>query len=215
VPADHSVLRVEEEPDRARPIGRRLRSGLFAKRKEFSTPESVRALDALEGTQEGGDDVASADKVHRILSGHPVVASSLLTRGRQYKLAGSRPVGDIGSEDEEVEGSRCPLAKRARPNEDPDAPSLLSTRMHCMFKGIPGLWACIAPDCSEVDHELRGSEESPRPVGKLYSSPILRCGCGSRVLEVFSCRVCGLLYLGGIPDSVGGDLWPWADSLEG
>ncbi len=41
------------------------------------------------------------------------------------------------------------------------------------------------------------------------------CTCGARVLELFSCRQCGLLYLGGIPDSVEGSLWPWSDDLSG
>src|SRR5690606_14966068 len=41
------------------------------------------------------------------------------------------------------------------------------------------------------------------------------CDCGARVLEIFTCRHCGLLFLGGIPDQTSGSLWPWADDLSG
>jgi hypothetical protein len=34
-------------------------------------------------------------------------------------------------------------------------------------------------------------------------------------LELFSCRQCGLLFLGGIPDTRYGSLWPWSDDLSG
>ena len=54
-------------------------------------------------------------------------------------------------------------------------------------------------------------------LGKLYAEPHPWCGpkCGARVLELFSCRHCGLLFLGGIPDQTGGSLWPWSDDLSG
>lgn len=92
---------------------------------------------------------------------------------------------------------------------DPDLPPLLPTRLHLMFRGLPGLWACIDPNCSEVPGA--GDE---RPCGKLYAEPRIWCDCNARVLEVFSCRVCGLLFLGGIPDD-DGRLWPYEKDLEG
>ena len=99
----------------------------------------------------------------------------------------------------------------ARASELPDTPPLLSMRVHAFFRGIGGIWACIDPDCSALGD---GSGE-PRPVGKLYMDPRAWCSCGARVLEVFSCRKCGLLYVGGIPDTVQGSLWPWTDDLSG
>jgi len=53
-----------------------------------------------------------------------------------------------------------------------------------------------------------------RPVGKLYMDPRPWCDCGARVLEVYTCRNCGLLYLGDIPDDLE-SLWPWADDFSG
>lgn len=99
----------------------------------------------------------------------------------------------------------------ARPTEDKEMAPLLSSRVHAFFRGIPGLWACMAPDCAEVaEHD---DTQPPRPFGKLYSEPRIWCDCGARVLEVFSCRRCGLLYLGGVPDEVSDSLWPWTDDL--
>ena len=97
-----------------------------------------------------------------------------------------------------------------------DTPPLLSMRVHAFFRGIPGLWACMDPGCPEVSGEWdRPAEEGDRPVGKLYAEPRPWCDCGARVLEVFSCRHCGLLFLGGVPDNSRQSLWPWSDDLSG
>lgn len=95
----------------------------------------------------------------------------------------------------------------------PDTPPILSMRVHAFLRGLPGLWACLNPQCPEVPEEFKGE----RPVGRLYTDPRPWCSprCGCRVVEVFSCRKCGLLFLGGIPDSGGGGLWPWSDDFSG
>lgn len=102
----------------------------------------------------------------------------------------------------------------ARPSAIPDTPPLLSMRVHAFFRGIPGIWACINPECTEVPSHLRKPGQS-RPLGKLYVDARPWCGCGARVLELFSCRHCGLLFLGGIPDNAQESLWPWSDDLNG
>ena len=99
---------------------------------------------------------------------------------------------------------------RPRGSADPDAPPLLPSRLHLMFRGIPGLWACIDPNCSQVAESNQGQ----RPCGRLYVEPRIWCECGARVLEVFSCRICGLLFLGGVPDE-DSRLWSYEKSLEG
>ena len=101
----------------------------------------------------------------------------------------------------------------ARPMALPDTPPILSMRIHAFFRGVPGFWACLNPNCPEVPMEFRGE----RPVGRIYTDPRPWCSdrCGARVLELFSCRKCGLLFLGGIPDSGRGSLWPWSDDFSG
>ena len=101
----------------------------------------------------------------------------------------------------------------ARPMPLPDTPPILSMRIHAFFRGVPGFWACLNPNCPDVPEEYRGE----RPVGRIYTDPRPWCSerCGARVLELFSCRRCGLLFVGGIPDSGVGSLWPWSDDFSG
>ena len=101
----------------------------------------------------------------------------------------------------------------ARPMALLDTPPILSMRLHAFFRGVPGFWACLNPNCTEVPTEFQGE----RPVGRIYTDPRPWCSerCGARVLELFSCRKCGLLFLGGIPDSGRGSLWPWSDDYSG
>ena len=101
----------------------------------------------------------------------------------------------------------------ARPTALPDTPPILSMRVHAFFRGVPGFWACLNPRCPEVPDLYRGE----RPVGRVYTDPRPWCSdrCSSRVLELFSCRKCGLLFVGGIPDSDTGSLWPWSDDFSG
>lgn len=79
------------------------------------------------------------------------------------------------------------LARRA-----PDDPSLLPTRIHLMFRGIAGIWACMDPVCP--GRQDRPGEEAP--LGKLFATPRVLCdACGARVLELASCRNCGGAYV--------------------
>jgi ATP-dependent helicase YprA (DUF1998 family) len=80
------------------------------------------------------------------------------------------------------------LGSAARRN--PDEAGLLPCRVHGFFRGLPGLWACLDPECSELDEYTRGEG----PIGKLYAQPRATCGCGARVLEYFTCRHCGSSY---------------------
>lgn len=78
------------------------------------------------------------------------------------------------------------MGSRARVQEG--EASLLPCRIHAFYRGLPGLWACLDPDCTE--HEGSGGS----PIGKLYGQPRDRCECGARVLEYFTCRYCGTSY---------------------
>jgi hypothetical protein len=75
------------------------------------------------------------------------------------------------------------LASLARPanGESP----VLPARVHLMFRGLPGLWACVDPNCSSLNEELRGG-----PTGALFAEPRRHCTCGSQVYELWSCRAC-------------------------
>jgi ATP-dependent helicase YprA (DUF1998 family) len=73
--------------------------------------------------------------------------------------------------------------------ESKDDAGLLPCRVHNFFRGLPGLWICINPDCSCLKQEDRNGFS-----GKLYSQPRERCDCGSRVFEFYTCRNCGTAH---------------------
>jgi len=76
-------------------------------------------------------------------------------------------------------------------------PGLLPCRIHAFFRGLPGLWACLDPDCSGA------SEFRDGPVGRLYSQPLANCqSCSARVFELFTCRNCGSAYARAYTDNV-------------
>ncbi|MEG9247158.1 DEAD/DEAH box helicase [Arthrobacter sp. Soc17.1.1.1] len=66
-------------------------------------------------------------------------------------------------------------------------------RAHLFFRNVPGMWACTDPACPQAP----SGSSSGRPVGRLYSEPVSRCLCGSRVLEFLYCQNCGDVFLGG------------------
>lgn len=74
----------------------------------------------------------------------------------------------------------------------PGDPGLIPTRVHGMFRGLHGIYACVNSCCSgrqaEPGHEA--------VVGKLFSFPRSTCdACGARVFELASCRSCGTPYM--------------------
>ncbi len=81
------------------------------------------------------------------------------------------------------------LALGSRARLKPDDASLLPCRVHAFHRGLPGLWACMDPECETLPSEARGG-----PIGRLYAQPRDRCGCGAPVLEYFTCRYCGTSY---------------------
>lgn len=73
-----------------------------------------------------------------------------------------------------------------------DEPGLVPTRVHGLFRGLHGLYACVNAQC-----EGRQSEPGdPAVLGKLFTTPRAMCdACGCRVFEIASCRSCGSPYL--------------------
>ena len=123
------------------------------------------------------------------------------------------PALDEPADREQATAGILSAGSYARPTALPDTPPILSMRIHAFFRGLPGFWACLNPRCPEIPAPYRGE----RPVGRIYTDPRPWCSeeCGARVLELFSCRKCGLLFVGGIPDSGAGGLWPWSDDFSG
>jgi ATP-dependent helicase YprA (DUF1998 family) len=89
---------------------------------------------------------------------------------------------------------------------DPTAAGLLPCRIHNFFRGLPGLWACMDPDCSELPEAERSGI-----CGKLYGQPRNRCICNAPVHEFFTCRYCGTGYARAYTDDVGSPTALWAE----
>jgi len=75
-------------------------------------------------------------------------------------------------------------------------------RGHLFFHHLQNLWACCNPECEGPRQvraeERRALEAAERPtVGALHVTHRVSCGCGSRVLDLIVCEVCGDVFLGG------------------
>lgn len=84
----------------------------------------------------------------------------------------------------------APLAKNR------DNQVLYPARLHMMFRGLQGIYACSNPACSYKNHD--GSIG----LGKIYlRKPGTRCTCGSMIYELVNERSCGALFLRGFMDA--------------
>ncbi|HEY9694172.1 MAG TPA: DEAD/DEAH box helicase [Oculatellaceae cyanobacterium] len=75
-------------------------------------------------------------------------------------------------------------------------------RGHLFFQNLQNLWVCCNPACthSAVNPQRRQSDPTPPTVGAIYATHSLTCSspsCGSRVLDLLVCEVCGDVFLGG------------------
>jgi ATP-dependent helicase YprA (DUF1998 family) len=89
---------------------------------------------------------------------------------------------------------------------DPKAPGLLPCRIHNFFRGLPGIWACMDPACSELAESERSGI-----CGKLYSQPRERCDCNARVHQFYTCRYCGTAYARAYTDDVDSPSALWSE----
>ena len=86
----------------------------------------------------------------------------------------------------------APLAKNK------EGSVLFPARLHLMFRGLRGLFACTNPLCNCRQH----GRNNALPFGKVYLSQKRDiCDCGGRVFELLNDRSCGQLYLRGYLDS--------------
>lgn len=80
-------------------------------------------------------------------------------------------------------------------------------RAHLFFANLQNLWVCTRPSCGRDD-------PADVPVGALHDTHRLTCDCGSRVLDLMVCEVCGEVLLGGHHRKDGGELMLSADPTD-
>ncbi|WP_215780711.1 DEAD/DEAH box helicase [Paludibacterium sp. B53371] len=76
-----------------------------------------------------------------------------------------------------------------------DGRVLIPTRLHLFHRGLPGLYACVDPECTE----RLNSHSGPTILGRLHTKPLDQCGCTSkgRVYELLTHRDCGAAFIRG------------------
>lgn len=86
-----------------------------------------------------------------------------------------------------------------------DGRVLIPTRLHLFHRGLPGLHACIANECSE----RLGDHAGPTILGRLHTKPLDQCNCTSkgRVYELLSHRDCGAAFIRGYVNSKMNFVW--------
>ncbi|MBU3191746.1 DEAD/DEAH box helicase [Clostridium bowmanii] len=72
---------------------------------------------------------------------------------------------------------------------------LLPSRVHLMFKGLNGIFACLNPNCTH-SHDVMGIK-----IGNIDDNLRLKCQyCGARVFEVICDRRCGTIFIRAFKD---------------
>ncbi len=84
----------------------------------------------------------------------------------------------------------APLAKNA------EGKVLYPARLHMMFRGLQGIYACSNPCCTQ-----KSSRDAKLGLGRVYlRRPGTRCKCGGMIYELMNERSCGALFLRGYLD---------------
>ena len=96
----------------------------------------------------------------------------------------------------------APLAKNK------DGHVLFPARLHLMFRGLRGLYACANPACNCK----QAVPEQPLPFGRVYfSDETDTCECGGKVFELLNDRACGSLFIKGYLDKTAiGTKYVWS-----
>jgi hypothetical protein len=88
------------------------------------------------------------------------------------------------------------LALAKDPERKPKA-SPQPVRGHLFFHNLQNLWACCNPQCDQAQRPDQGPDGLRVPVGRLHPRHRIACDCGSRILDLIVCEVCGEVFLGG------------------
>ncbi|WP_352404957.1 DEAD/DEAH box helicase [Sporanaerobacter acetigenes] len=86
---------------------------------------------------------------------------------------------------------------------------LLPSRVHLLFKGLNGIFACLNPNC-ECSHEVMGIK-----IGNIDEEGHFICPkCGARVFELICDRRCGTLFIRAFRDTTDPDNFLWQEQSK-
>lgn len=103
------------------------------------------------------------------------------------------------SPEEAARAADALLALGSHAQRRSDGRVLIPSRLHLFHRGLPGLHACVDPECSE----RLGDHTGPTILGRLHTKPLDQCGCASkgRVYELLTHRDCGAAFIRGYVSS--------------
>lgn len=153
--------------------------------------ESVFGLDERQHVEQSDSQELSSDGAFELLSSFPPMQLLLkMTTGDAIPFSSLADTIFDHNSDADAKAALSSLLllgvgvhKNGRP--------LLPTRMHMLFRGIRGLYACVNRNCTE----RRSGNTREGTLGALYTEPRLQCGCGGRVYEMVSHSDCGAVFL--------------------
>jgi len=122
--------------------------------------------------------------------GPAALAANLITSRPQALSEIARVIFPAGETPDKALESLIALMSFAREKDTERV--FAPVRSHLFFRGLPGLFACVNPDC-----EGRALKGKSGILGRLFSTPQLRCECGSRVYELLTHRDCGAAFIRG------------------
>lgn len=101
--------------------------------------------------------------------------------------------------DKSIKAMDVLLALGSSARRTSDGRILIPTRLHLFHRGLPGLFACVNPVCSE----RLASRQRPSLLGRLHTKPMNWCGCEEkgRVYELLTHRDCGAAFIRGYVNS--------------
>ncbi|EME23885.1 DEAD/DEAH box helicase [Rhodococcus qingshengii] len=109
------------------------------------------------------------------------------------------PQTDVTTAERALDGLLALGAFARRPEPGRSQQPMLPARVHAMFRGLPPVYACIDPQCTNRvfpdPSQSSGRSDSEPILGTLYDSPRTQCDCGARVFELITHRECGAAYL--------------------
>ncbi|MFT5872267.1 MAG: ATP-dependent helicase YprA (DUF1998 family) [Clostridium sp.] len=83
---------------------------------------------------------------------------------------------------------------------------LLPSRVHLMFKGLNGIFACLNPNCTH-SHDVMGIK-----IGNIDENLRLKCQyCGARVFELICDRRCGTIFIRAFKDKSDSNNFLWQE----
>lgn len=131
----------------------------------------------------------------------PAALIANLVTARPQQLRSVATLAFPGS-DEAAAAMEAMLALMSFAKEKDSGRVFAPVRSHMFFRGLAGIFACTDSGCS-----AQGASKQA-VLGRMYSAPMLRCGCGARVYEVLTHRDCGAAFIRGyVQDQFGMFLW--------